>query len=104
MNLKLSLAAAATMLIALSSTASADWFSNWQVNLRLHDHWYMKPVERFFAVNGAPQKSWDTVGGIVGLGSQYAWVRGSCKVLIRTGPDGRMASLNSYGACASVVR
>jgi len=100
MKLKLSLAAAA--LLALTSAASADWFINWQTNLRLHDHWYMKPVERFFAVNGPAQKSWDSVGGVVGLGAHYSWVRGGCKVIIRTSPEGRMESLNSYGPCNSV--
>ena len=103
MQKKLGLAVAAAFLL-VPAAAEADWLSNWRVNLQLHQHWYMKPVDRFFAVNGPPQKAWDTVGGIAGLGNQYSWARRSCRVLIRISQDDRMESLNSYGACEGVVR
>jgi hypothetical protein len=103
MKMKLAFAVAA-LLLAAPSLAEADWVGNWSVNYNLHQRWWMKPVDRFFAVNGPPQKHWDNNGGIVGIGSHYRWVRGACRVLIRVSPQGRMESLNSYGPCAGVVR
>jgi hypothetical protein len=101
MKMKLAVAA---LLLAAPSVAEAGWVANWSVNYNLHQRWWMKPVEHFFAVNGPPQRRWDSVGGIVGIGSHYRWVRGACRVIIRTSPEGRMESLNSYGACGNVVR